>query len=146
MPTFELTPQIMREIIMDHYANPRHFGVPNSEGYEKVHASSTNCIDDFDMYLFYKDGVVKDAMFEGVACTISKASTDILCDLVIGKSKKEAEHIIQEYLKMIREEPYDGEVLDEAMAFMNTSKQAGRIHCATMGWTTVLDMLHKEEE
>ena len=32
MPTFELNPQMMREIIMDHYSNHRHKGVPTGEG------------------------------------------------------------------------------------------------------------------
>ena len=85
MPTFELTPMMMREIIMDHYSSPRHKGVPsNVQKYEKLHASSTNCIDDFDLYLLAEDGKVIDASWEGVACTISSASTDIMCDRVIG--------------------------------------------------------------
>ena len=56
MPTFELTPQIMREIIMDHYSNPRHKGVPTGEGYKKVHTDSVNCIDDFDVYVKEEGG------------------------------------------------------------------------------------------
>ena len=34
---------------------------------------------------------------------------------------------------MIHEEEYDDTVLDEAIVFMNTSKQAARIKCATIG-------------
>lgn len=147
MPTFELDPMMMREIIMDHYANPRHFGVPaKPEEYEKVHADSDNCIDDFDLYLKYENGKVTDAMFNGVACTISKASTDILCDLLIGKEKEKAFYIIDQFLAMIAEKPFDQEALDEALAFKNTGRQAGRIHCATMGWTAVAEMLKKEDK
>lgn len=147
MPTFEITPEMMREIIMDHSSNPRHFGAPSSEdGYTKVHASSANCIDDFDVYLKVKDGKIEDARFEGVACTISKSSTDILCDIIIGDDEATALRKIEEFKKMIREEHYDDEILGEAVAFKNTGKQAGRIHCATMGYDTVKDILTGEEK
>jgi nitrogen fixation protein NifU and related proteins len=148
MPTsIELTPEMMREIIMDHYQNPRHKAKPaNPAGYLSLHASSSNCIDDFEVYLAMENGVVKDALWEGVACTISSASTDILCDRVIGSNAKDAEYTITQYLNMIEEKPYDASVLDEALVFMNTSKQAARIHCATMGWSAMKELLEKEEK
>jgi nitrogen fixation protein NifU and related proteins len=147
MPTsIEITPEMMREIIMDHYQNPRHKQKPTEDGYVSLHASSSNCIDDFEVYLLAKDGKVVDARWEGVACTISTASTDILCDRVIGKTYKEAEYIIEQYLDMISEKPFDSSVLDEAIVFLNTGKQAARIHCATMGWTALKDLLEKEEK
>jgi nitrogen fixation protein NifU and related proteins len=148
MPTsIEITPEMMREIIMDHYQNPRHKAKPSDpKGYLSLHASSSNCIDDFDVYLLAKDGKVSDALWDGVACTISSASTDILCDRVIGESFKDAEYTIQQYLNMIEEQPYDASVLDEAIVFMNTGKQAARIHCATMGWTAMKELLEKEEK
>lgn len=141
MPIFELTPQMMREIIMDHYSNPRHKGVPEGEGYEKVHTDSVNCIDDFDVYVKIEDGKVVDARWEGVACTISTASTDILCDRVIGMSPEECFGLVANFLAMIEEKPHDEDVLDEALAFKNTGKQAARIHCATMGWTALEELL-----
>jgi nitrogen fixation NifU-like protein len=148
MPTsIELTPELMREIIMDHYQNPRHKGKPaDREGYLSLHASSTNCIDDFDVYLLGKDGKVVDARWDGIACTISSASTDILCDRVIDQDYATAEKTIEAYLAMIEEKPYDASLLDEAIVFMNTGKQAARIHCATMGWTAMKELLEKEEK
>jgi nitrogen fixation NifU-like protein len=148
MPTsIELTPTMMREIIMDHYQNPRHKAKPaDPSAYLSLHASSSNCIDDFDVYLAMDKGIVKDALWDGVACTISSASTDILCDRVIGSNAKDAEYTITQYLNMIEEKPYDASVLDEALVFMNTSKQAARIHCATMGWSAMKELLEKEEK
>ena len=37
---------------------------------------------------------VEDACFDGVGCTITTASTDIMCGLLIDKSKEEAFRII----------------------------------------------------
>ena len=142
MPTsIELTPEMMRSIIMDHYSSPRHKLTPNGE-YLSIHSSSVNCIDDIDVFLrFSADEKVEDAAWNGTACAISTASSDILCDLLIGKKKDEALHLIEEYNHMIHEEPYDESLLEEALAFMNTSKQAARIHCATIAWDAVKELL-----
>ena len=129
-----LTNDMMRSIIMDHYSNPTNKHEPNSDKFEKIHMHSDNCIDDLNIFLLVENDIVKDACFEGVACTISTASTDIMCDLLKGKNIEEAKNIIKQYDNMIHEQPFDEEVLDEAIVFINTSKQAARIRCATIGW------------
>ncbi|MCR5332628.1 MAG: SUF system NifU family Fe-S cluster assembly protein [Bacilli bacterium] len=138
-----LSPQMMRQIIMDHYDNPQHKHEPNDANkYESIHMDSANCIDDIIVYVKEDNGVVTDCFFNGVACTISTASTDIMCGLVIGKTCEEALYIIDQYKKMIHEEEYDDSVLDEAIVFMNTSKQAARIRCATIGWDGLEEIIH----
>ena len=132
MPT--LTNEMMRSIIMDHYSNPQNKHQPSKEGYEKMHMHSENCIDDIDVFLLIENGVVTDACFDGVACTISTSSTDIMCDLLKGKNIADAKNIIVQYNNMIHEQPFDDEVLDEAIVFINTSKQAARIRCAMIGY------------
>ena len=142
MPT--LTSDMMRQIIMDHYSNPLNKHLPTSDKYIKVHMHSDNCIDDLDIYLLLDDNKVIDACFDGVACTISTASTDIMCDLLKNKPIEEAKNIIAQYNHMIHEEPFDDEVLEEAIVFINTSKQAARIRCATIGWNAA-DLILKDK-
>lgn len=145
MPTsFELTPQMMREIIMDHYGSPRNKMTPTGGDYETLHSKAVNCIDDINVFLKMKDGKVEDAKWDGVACAISTSSTDILCDLMVGKSLDEANYIMAQYDNMINEKPYDSSVLDEALAFTNTHKQAARIHCATIGWEAMHHLINKD--
>ncbi len=129
-----LTNDMMRSIIMDHYSNPLNKRTPSKEGYEKMHMHSENCIDDINVYLLIENGVVTDACFDGVACTISTASTDIMCDLLKGKNIADAKNIIQQYDNMIHEKPFDDSILEEAIVFINTSKQAARIRCAMIGY------------
>ena len=136
-----LTNQMMRSIIMDHYSNPIHKHLPDGEGYEKYHMHSDNCIDNLDIYLKVENNIVVSACFEGVACTISTSSTDIMCDLLKGKTVEEAKYAIKQYDNMIHELPFDEEVLDEAVVFINTSKQAARIRCATIGWNAANQIL-----
>ena len=102
---------------------------------------SSNCIDDIDVFLKVENGIIIDACFTGVACAISTSSTDIMCELLIDKKKEEALYIIEQYIHMIHEEPFDENVLEEALAFINTSKQAARIRCATIGWNAANEIL-----
>ena len=138
---FTLTNEMMRSIIMDHYSNPIHKHEPKDDSYISVHMHSDNCIDDIDVFLSIKEDKVVDACFTGVGCTISTASTDIMCELLIGKNKQEAFYIMEQYFHMVHEEPFDDSVLDEAIVFVNVSKQAARIRCATIGWNAAKNLL-----
>ena len=136
-----MTNAMMRQIIMDHYSNPQNKHQPPKEGYEKMHMHSDNCIDDLDIFLLVENGVITDACFDGVACTISTSSTDIMCDLLKDKDVNEGKNIIEQFQRMIREEKFDEGVLEEAVVFINTSKQAARIRCATIGWNAATEIL-----
>ena len=136
-----LTNEMMRAIIMDHYSNPVNKKQPPKDGYEKVHMHSDNCIDDLDIYLKVENNIITDACFNGVACAISTASTDIMCELLRGKDVNQGKYIIEQYHHMIHEEEFDESVLEEALAFINTSKQAARIRCATIGWNAADEIL-----
>lgn len=140
MPTL-LDPQMMRAIIMDHYDKPRNKRTPTDSRYRTMHIDSPNCIDDITVFLLEENGKIIDCAFDGVACTISTASTDIMTELVIGKSVSEANYIIEQYLHMIHEQPFDESVLDEAIVFVNTHRQAARIKCATIGWDALEELL-----
>ena len=136
-----MTNEMMRQIIMEHYSNPQNKHQPPKEGYEKVHMHSDNCIDDLDIFLLTDNNKIIDACFDGVACTISTSSTDIMCDLLIGKDIEEGKKIIEAFIHMIHEEDFDASLLDEAIVFINTSKQAARIRCATIGWNAATQIL-----
>ena len=137
-----ISQSMMREIIMDHYSSPRHKHLPkNAAEYQQIHMDSTSCIDDIMVYVKVENDKIVDACFDGVACTISTASTDILCDLIIDKTKEEANNILLQYENMIFEKEFDEEVLDEALVFINTSKQAARIKCATIGCNGLKELI-----
>lgn len=127
-------PMVLREIIMDHYAYPRNHGLSEEQGYVSKHMASASCIDDIQVQAKIVDDMIEDIRFDGVACTIATASTSIMSELLIGKTKEEANEVIQNYYAMIDEKPYDEQLLQEAIAFHNVGKQANRIKCATIGW------------
>ena len=134
-------PMIKREIIMDHYENTRNKGLVDDPRYIKVNMNSESCIDDIDIQILVIDNIIKDFRFDGVGCTIATSSTSILSELVIGNSVEHAYEIIKQYQDMIKELPYDEEMLQEAVVFKDVSKQANRIKCATIGYNGLLELL-----
>ena len=127
--------------------NPIHKGVPeNKDDFLSVRMDSDSCIDDITIYLKVENDVVKESYFEGIACTISTASTDILCDLVLDKSKKDALYVIEQYQNMIYEKEFDEEAVGELIAFVNTHKQAARIKCATLGSLGIKELLEDKKD
>ena len=137
-------PMTLRAIIMDHYQNPRNKREVNDERYKTVHMDSSSCIDDIYVQLLMEDGVVQDVCWHGVSCAISTASTSIMTTLIMGKKEDEANYIMANFNEMINEEEFDEECLGEAIAFINTSKQASRIKCATIGWRGLKELFDEE--
>ena len=141
-----LDANMMREIIMDHYSNPLNKHKPaDKNSYINIRMDSDSCIDDITIYLEIENDLIIDACFDGVACAISTSSTDILCEMIKNKSKKEALYIIEQYKNMIFEKDFDENCLDELVAFVNTHKQAARIKCATIGFTGVETLLDSKD-
>lgn len=139
-------PMVLRQIIMDHYEYPRNHELSKEEGYKEKHMSSDSCIDDIYVQGKIVNGVVEDVRFDGVACTISTASTSIMSELLQGKTIEEANHIIHEYFSMIEQSTYDEDILQEAIAFQNVGNQANRIKCATIGWKAMKDIIKESED
>lgn len=139
-------PQFLRDIIMDHYQYPRNHGLVDDPSYTKVNMNSSTCIDNIDVQVKLNGNLIEDIRFDGEACAICTSSTSIMSELLKDKTIDEAKHIMHEYFNMIHEQPYDEDVLEEAVAFQNTYKQANRIKCATLGWKAVEKIIGGGEE
>ncbi len=134
---------IKRSIILDNYQNPNNKRVSGTD-YIKINTRNVSCIDNLDIYLKIENDIIKDVSFEGEACVISISSTNILTNLLIGKTKEEGIYLINNYLKMINEEEYDKEVLKELLVFDDTSKQPSRIKCATLSANGIKKFLEED--
>jgi nitrogen fixation NifU-like protein len=79
-----LSDDIYREIILDHYRNPRNKGkLPGAD--VSIHDSNPLCGDEIDIHLKVDGDKIKDVKFEGRGCAISQASASMLTEMVIGK-------------------------------------------------------------
>ena len=73
---------------------------------------------------------------------------DMLLELVIGRSKEEALHLADLFLKMIKgsitEE--EREELEEASVLQDIAHMPARVKCAVLGWHTMQELLKTEEK
>jgi nitrogen fixation protein NifU and related proteins len=144
--TMNLTdPMLLRQIIMDHYQYPRNKHAGNDQHNHMIHMASESCIDDIKVWATIENKKISDICFDGVACTISTASTSILTELLKGKSIEEANTLIALYFDMIDLKEVDLEPLEEAIAFYQVGKQANRIKCATIGWSAMKQIIEESE-
>jgi nitrogen fixation NifU-like protein len=79
-----LSDDIYREIILDHYRNPRNKGkLPEAD--ISTHDSNPLCGDEIDIHMKIRGDRIMDIKFEGRGCAISQASASMLTEMVINK-------------------------------------------------------------
>jgi nitrogen fixation NifU-like protein len=79
-----LSDDIYREIILDHYRNPRNKGkLPEAD--ISTHDSNPLCGDEIDIHMKIQGDRIMDVKFEGRGCAISQASASMLTEMVINK-------------------------------------------------------------
>ena len=106
-----------------------------------------SCGDEITLELQVEEGFVKDAAFTGAGCAISQASTDIMIDLMRGKTVEEAKALTEKFMAMIKRDITDDdelEDLEEAIALKNISNMPARVKCAMLAWRTMNEALEKE--
>jgi nitrogen fixation NifU-like protein len=91
--------QLYREVILDHYKNPRNYGALDEPD---AHAEGQNplCGDEVAISVrFAADGeTIDDVRFEGRGCAISQAATSMLTDLVKGRKASDVAELPKEEL------------------------------------------------
>ena len=120
--------QLYREVILDHYKNPRGHGELEDAD---AHAEGQNplCGDEVSIFVaFGEDGdTIDEVKFSGRGCAISQAATSMLTELVQGRSATEVAAL-----------PRD-ELLDE----IGIPLTPVRVKCALLGLSTLKLALHK---
>ena len=134
------------EVIGEHSRSPENKGeLAAATVRERGHNPS--CGDEITLELQIEGGIIKDAAFTGVGCAISQASTDIMIDLMRGKTVEEAKRLAELFTSMIKREVTDDaalEELDEAIALKNISNMPARVKCAVLAWHTLEDVIKKD--
>src|SRR5206468_10270541 len=81
--------QLYRELILDHYKNPRNHGLLQSAD-ASAEGQNPLCGDEISVSVRIGDGdVIEGVGFEGRGCAISQAATSMLTDLVKGRTAEE---------------------------------------------------------
>ena len=155
MPGLE---DLYREIILDHYRNPRNRGELPVPPAHKVEGFNPLCGDEIVIYLDVENGTVTDMRIDGQGCSISQSSASMMSAAVKGKSVDEARAMTRAFKAMmsIHESALDGgegeavEVdpdikLGDLEALRGVVKFPVRIKCATLSWITLTQGLDEAE-
>ena len=91
--------QLYREVILDHYKNPRGHGVIEGADAE-AEGLNPLCGDEVSIYVSLgEDGeTIEDVKFSGRGCAISQAATSMLTEMVTGRSATEVATLDKEEL------------------------------------------------
>jgi nitrogen fixation NifU-like protein len=120
--------QLYREVILDHYKNPRGHGALEEAD---AHAEGQNplCGDEVSISVrFGEDGdTIEDIGFEGRGCAISQAATSMLTEMVQGRKASEVATLPKE------------ELLDE----IGIPLTPVRMKCAILGLGVLKVALHR---
>lgn len=148
MPGLE---DLYREIILDHYRNPRNRGELEAPPAHRVEGFNPLCGDEIVLYLdLDADGRIADIRISGQGCSISQSSASMMSAAVKGKTIAQIDDLTRAFKAMmsIHESSLEGaetaEVTDapdvklgDLEALRGVVKFPVRIKCATLAWNTL---------
>jgi nitrogen fixation protein NifU and related proteins len=156
MPGLE---DLYREIILDHYRNPRNRGELAVPPATRVEGFNPLCGDEIVLFLDVDGDKVSDVRIGGQGCSISQSSASMMSAAVKGRTLDEVRGLSRAFKAMmsIHEQSLDGperngdgsspdeagpEVkLGDLEALRGVVKFPVRIKCATLCWNTLLQGL-----
>lgn len=136
---------LKRSIILEHYQNPKNKGLIDDNDYIKINMNNQSCIDEINLMVKVKNGIIEDIKFDGEACAICISSTSIMIDTLIGKTIDEAKEIYNNFFKMIDEQKYNKEVLEQAQVYDDIATQPNRKKCALLPWWGIEKIMEEEK-
>jgi len=157
MPGLE---DLYREIILDHYRNPRNRGELPVPPAHRAEGFNPLCGDEVQVYLDVEDGTVSDVRVSGQGCSISQSSASMMSQAVKGKSVDDARQLVRAFKAMmsIHEHELDGDdedgdgdgslrevKLGDLEALRGVVKFPVHIKCATLAWNTLTQGLDEAE-
>lgn len=157
MPGLE---DLYREIILDHYRNPRNRGELEVPPAHRTEGFNPLCGDEVVVFVEVTDGRVSEIRIAGQGCSISQSSASMMTSAVRGKTIGEVAELTRAFKAMmsIHEAGLEGgegadtdgantdgeapEVpLGDLEALRGVVKFPVRIKCATLSWNTLAQAL-----
>jgi nitrogen fixation NifU-like protein len=154
---------LYREIILDHYRNPRNRGDLPVPPARRVEGFNPLCGDEVVVFVDVDPGTseVRDVKIAGQGCSISQSSASMMSGAVKGRTVPEVRDVIRAFKAMMSIHEHrldgDGREVDEAVlpdpavqmgdleALRGVVKFPVRIKCATLSWNTLAQALDEAE-
>lgn len=127
---------LYKEVIIDHYKNPRNRGVLESPDLE-FNGHNPLCGDTVTLHIQTDGKQVTDIKFQGEGCSISQASISMMTDKIKGLTPDEVLKLVENFRAMMKGEE-DPEIdMGELEVLQGVKQFPARIKCALLGWDTL---------
>lgn len=146
--SFNNLDQLYRQVIMDHYKNPRNRGQLDSSESVTIDMNNPTCGDRIQLQLQVENGQIKNARFTGEGCSISMSSASMMTEAIKGKTLEEALKMSRLFSEMMLGKDIDSNELDlgDIEALQGVAKFPARIKCATLAWKAMEKGINQENE
>ncbi|MDO4807356.1 MAG: SUF system NifU family Fe-S cluster assembly protein [Coriobacteriales bacterium] len=136
---------LYNEQFMDHVAHP-DYKYELEDATHEHDGINPSCGDELHLAIrLGADGRIEEAAYTGHGCAVSMASADMMSDLMVGKTAKEAIALCNLFKTMITGDEKDmqklEDELDEAAMLKDVSHMPARVKCAELAWRTLSEML-----
>ena len=135
-----LTDDLYREIILEHFRNPRN---PGTLEQPDVTAEGANpfCGDELKLTITLQKDLIQAVKFLGKGCSISQASASMMTDAIQGKTLQQAQEMAGKFKSMmLGAAPADfPPEMEDLESLEGVKKYPVRIKCAVLGWNTLLE-------
>ncbi len=139
---------LYRQVIMDHYKNPRNKGLVDSSEYFTTRLNNPTCGDDLTIQAKIKDDKIIDIKHDGTGCSICCSSASVMSENLKNKTIVEANEISQNFYDMLTSsESFDDEMdMGDAIAYIGVKNFPARIKCATLSYKAVEKLIKENNK
>jgi nitrogen fixation protein NifU and related proteins len=126
---------LYRQVIMEHYKNPKNKGFVADNSYMTVHLNNPSCGDEMTVQLKVDNHKIIDILHQGTGCSICCSSASVMSETLKNKSLDEAILILHEFYELIKGYPFNPEILKgDAVVYQGVAQFPARVKCATLAW------------
>ncbi len=135
-----LTDDLYREIILEHFKNPRNHGRLEKPDLT-AQGANPFCGDELELTVALAGETLRDIRFQAKGCSISQAAASMMTEVVKGRTLNEAEALAKQFKAvMLESAPLNlSPELEDLESLEGVRKYPVRIKCAILGWNTLLD-------
>lgn len=129
---------LYQEVILDHNKKPRNYGTLAQASHHAV-GHNPLCGDHIDVTLNLAGECIDGIAFQGESCAICKASASMMTATIKGKTRADAEILIQEFLAMAtgKLDLNGPNHIGRLAVFSGVCDLPTRVKCAILPWHTL---------
>ena len=132
--------EVYRQVILDHYRNPRH-RAPLPDPDTSSEGANPLCGDEVMVQLQLRDGRISAISVAGKGCSISQSSASLMGEAVAGNPISDVLGLSSRFQGLMRTPSDSSENgyadLGDLIALAGVRRYPVRIKCATLPWITL---------